>query len=264
MKKAVATTRWSASALPAHEEHGFVHPTAVLDPSVQLGENVSINANVVIERNVKIGSNTVIHSGCYIGEDCQIGAGTILYPFVTLREKSRLGNNVNVGSGVVIGSDGFGYAKEQNGINYKVPQVGYVKVEDDVTIGPNTTIDRATLGMTVIGKGAEIGSLVQVGHNVTIGDASTVGNGVGICGSCKIGNDVSVGHGVGLVGHIHVGDHSKVDSGSGVSKDVRNGTTIMGSPAMEEKQYSFYQSFILKLPELAKKIADLEKLLNKK
>lgn len=261
MNKAMAATNWSASGDDAREQEarGYVHPTAILDPSVQLGEGVMIHANVVVERGVKIASRTILHTGCYIGEDCLIGEDSILQQFVTLREKTHVGSRVNIGAGVVIGSDGFGYAKEQNGINFKVPQVGYVIIEDEVKIGPNTTIDRATLGSTVIKKGARIGSLVQVGHNVNIGEMSVIGSSVGICGSCKIGNEVKIGDGVGMVGHIRIGDSAQVISGAGISKDVPDQASIMGAPAMEIEQYNYYQSFLTQLPELNSRLNALEK-----
>lgn len=248
-----ASTKFSSGSL------SVIHPSCVIDPSVQLGEKVTIHANVVIERGVWIGNGTVIYPGCYVGEDCFIGDNTILYQSVVLREKTKVGSGVIIEAGVVIGSDGFGYAKEANGINCKVPQVGFVVIDDFVRIGANTTIDRATLGKTHIGKRVEIGSLVQVGHNVDIGENSFVGDNVGICGSCKIGTAVQVGHGAGMVGHIHIGDGAQVKNGSGVSKDVQNEEIIMGSPGMTEDQYNYFQQFLVQLPEFVNRLNELEK-----
>jgi UDP-3-O-[3-hydroxymyristoyl] glucosamine N-acyltransferase len=260
MRKSMAAQSWEVMAPGSMGQAAIsIHPSAVLDPSVQLAEGIVIHANVVIERGVKIGAHTIIHANSYIGEDCTIGFNTILHCSVTLREKTQVGNNVVMHAGVVIGSDGFGYAKEQNGINYKVPQVGYVVVEDGVEIGANTTIDRATLGTTTIRKHSKIGSLVQVGHNVVVGENSTVGNSVGICGSCKIGSEVYIGHGVGMVGHIKIGDHAVVVDGSGVSKDVQELSRIVGAPAVEEEEYQFLQAHIKQLPEMLAKIHELEK-----
>ncbi len=235
-----------------------VHPSCVIDPSVRIGEGVVMHANAVIAHGVSIGAGTVIHAGCYIGEDCVLGSGTVLYQFVTLREKTQVGNGVVIESGVVIGSDGFGYAKQDDGVNFKVPQVGYVVIEDGVHVGANTTIDRATLGRTVIGKNARIGNLVQVGHNVEVGENSAVGDSVGICGSCMIGDHVSIGHGVGMVGHIRIGDHADVANGSGISKDVSDGAKMTGIPAMEEDVHSLYNDYIAKLPEFASRLKTLE------
>ncbi|MGI6455480.1 MAG: UDP-3-O-(3-hydroxymyristoyl)glucosamine N-acyltransferase [bacterium] len=239
-------------------KESIIHPSAVIDPTVILAEDVTIHANVVIERGARIGSHSVIHAGAYIGEDCSIGSNSIIGASVTLREKTKIGHCVKIGSGVVIGSDGFGYAKEQNGINFKVPQVGYVIIEDGVEIGSNTTIDRATLGCTVIEKNARIGNLVQVGHNVSVGERSLVGNSVGICGSCKIGSEVYVGHGVGMVGHIKIGNHSHIVDGSGVSKDVQEHAKIVGAPALDEEDYHRLQEHFRQIPEMLARLRSLE------
>ncbi len=260
MKQSMATSNLASSLAEesVHDSGCQIHPSSVVDPSVRLGKSVVIHSNVVIERGVRIGNDVVIHPGCYVGEDCIVDSNCVLYHSVTLREKTRIGNRVIIEAGVVIGSDGFGYAKEKNGVNFKVPQVGYVVIENDVRIGANSTIDRATLGQTIVGEGTHIGSLVQVGHNVVIGERSHIGDGVGICGSCKIGSEVSVGYGVGMVGHIRIGNKAIVQSGAGVSKDVADESTITGSPAMEENDFRFHQSFIYQLPEFAQRLHELE------
>ena len=163
-------------------------------------------------------------------------------------------------SGVVIGSDGFGYAKQDDGVNYKVPQVGYVVVKDNVHIGPNSTIDRATLGSTTIDNGAEIGALVQVGHNVAIGEKSTIGDGAGICGSCKIGAQVSIG----MVGHIQIGDGAEIKDGSGVSKDIANGAVMVGAPAMTNDQYTTFRGYVDGLSEFVRRLNDIEEKLKER
>jgi len=266
MNQVAAPTNTPAVTLETakKDEKGFIHPSVCIDPSVQLGEGVILHANVVIERAVRIGDNTEIHVGCYIGEDCVIGENTILYTSVTLREKTKIGARVKIAAGAVIGSDGFGYVKQEDGVNFKVPQVGYVVIEDDVCIGSNTTIDRATLGKTIISKGANIGNLVQVGHNVCVGENSSVGDSVGVCGSCKIGNHVSIGQGVGMVGHIRIGDHAEVVSGSGISKDVADGVKMQGVPAMDEKTYEKFYSYLSKMPEFVSRLKDLENRINSK
>ena len=265
MSQVAATTNMATILKPINEDEvGFLHPSAIIDPSVQLCEGVVVQANVVIERGVRIGANTVIHAGCYIGDDCSIGEETVLMPSVTMREKTHVGNRVLIGAGVVIGSDGFGYAKQENGVNFKVPQVGYVVIEDDVRIGANATIDRATLGQTVIHKGARIGSLVQVGHNVQVGEDSSVSDGVGICGSCKIGNHVTIGQGVGMVGHIRIGDHAEIVSGAGISKDVSDGIKMQGVPAMDEEAYGKFSMFLQNLPDFVTRLQNLEKEIEQK
>lgn len=250
-----------ASALLQEDHHSgesFIHPSAVIDSTVSLGRNVTIHSNVVIDRNVKIGDHVVIQPGCYIAEDCVINNETVLCTMVTLREKTRIGSRVVIESGVVIGSDGFGYAKEQNGINCKVPQVGYVVIEDNVHIGANTTIDRATLGETRIAKGSDIGSLVQIGHNVTIGDESVVGNSTGVCGSCKIGSHANIGQGVGMVGHIRIGNHAIVNDGAGVSKDIHDGDHIIGVPGLPEDAYNAFQETLMMLPKMTQRLQEIE------
>lgn len=252
-------TGMAAGDVALNNQHACqVHPTAVIDPSVTLGENVTIRENVVIERNVRIGSNATIGTGCYIGEDCAIGEHTVLHHAITLRDKTQIGNHVVIESGVVIGSDGFGYAKEKDGINYKVPQVGFVLIEDYVHIGANTSIDRATLGQTLIERGARIGSLVQVGHNVQIGQDSVVGSNVGICGSCKIGNHVKIGNAVGLVGHITIGDHACLLDGAGVSKDIPEGHTMVGAPAIDVDHYEQQLAYMRELPDIFQRLKKLE------
>ncbi len=241
------------------EDQSYVHPSCVIDSTVSIGRNVKIHPKVVIDRSVKIGDGVEIFSGCYIAEDCSVGDQTVLRSMVTLREKTRVGKNVIIESGVVIGSDGFGYAKERNGINCKVPQVGYVVIGDDVRIGANTTIDRATLGETRIAKGSRVGSLAQIGHNVIIGENSVVGDSVGLCGSCKIGSKTTIGHGVGMVGHIKIGNNARVSDGAGVSKDIQDGDHIIGVPGLPESDYIAFQKSIEMLPELAKRIQLLEK-----
>ncbi len=264
MKQSMTTSNLASTIAEAsdHEKICKVHPSSVVDPSVRLGEGVTISANVVIERGVQVGKRVIIHAGCYIGEDCTIADDSILYHSVTLREKTQVGKRVVIEAGVVIGSDGFGYAKEKNGVNCKVPQVGYVVVENDVHIGTNSTIDRATLGKTTIGKSTKIGSLVQIGHNVILGNNSVVSDGVGICGSCKIGSEVFIGRGVGMVGHIRIGDKAKVQNGSGVSKDVPDESVIIGSPAMDEEHYLYHQSFVARLPEFVLRLSALEETMN--
>lgn len=261
MRPVAPTVKMGGSALHPTQsgEEIYIHPSAVIDPSVTLAEGVKIHAHVVIERGTRIGRDTEIHPGCYIGEDCSIGCGTVLMPLVTLREKTIVGHRVLISSGVVIGSDGFGYAKKEDGVNYKVPQVGNVIIEDDVQIGANATIDRATLGHTVIGKGSRVGALTQVGHNAVIGESTAVGDQVGICGSCKIGNHAVIGQGVGMVGHIRIGDYATVENGSGVSKDVADGSKIRGIPAMEEADYAVFNHYLHQLPEFVARLHALER-----
>ena len=210
---------------------------------------------------VSIGDETVIMPGAYIGERSKIGSQCMIYPNVVIREGVSIGNRVIIHSGTVIGSDGFGYVLE-NGAHYKIPQVGGVIIEDDVEIGSNVSIDRATLGNTIIGKGTKIDNLAQIAHNVKIGENSLIISQAGIAGSSEIGNFVIIG------GQVGVADHTTVESGtivvaqSGIYGNVSKGV-YSGTFALPHKNWLRSQALFAKLPELNKKINDLEERLNK-
>jgi UDP-3-O-[3-hydroxymyristoyl] glucosamine N-acyltransferase len=219
---------------------------------------VRIHAHVVISRGVTIHDRVQILSGCYVGEDCIIGEDTILCQNVVIREKTQIGRRVVLESGVVVGSDGFGYAKEANGNRCKIPQIGFVVIEDNVHIGANTTVDRATLGTTVIRAGCVIGDLVQVAHNVTVGERTVIQSHVGICGSSRIGPDVFVGHAVGMVGHILVGDGSHLAACTGVTKDIPQRARVYGYPFCSFDEFQQRRQSLQSLPELMQRVARLE------
>jgi UDP-3-O-[3-hydroxymyristoyl] glucosamine N-acyltransferase len=197
-----------------------------------------------------------------VGEDSFIGDDSILHPNVSIYPKTTLGKRVILHAGVVVGSDGFGYAKEGRK-NVKVPQVGRVEIEDDVEIGANTTIDRGTLGKTIIQSGVKIDNLVQVAHNVVIGEDSIIVAQVGISGSTKIGSNVTIAGQVGLVGHIQVGDNAKVGAQSGVMNDVPPNQAYTGSPAMPHREFLRIMTIFQKLPEVKKTLSEIEKRLTK-
>ncbi|HOE10029.1 MAG TPA: UDP-3-O-(3-hydroxymyristoyl)glucosamine N-acyltransferase [bacterium] len=236
-----------------------IHPAAVLAKNVSLGRGVQIHANVVIADGVVIEDGVRIFSGCYIGEDCMIGENTIIYQNCVIRERTQIGKRAVLEAGVVIGSDGFGYAKDTNGDRCKIPQIGYVVIGDDVRIGSNTTVDRATLGKTVIHNGAVIGSLVQVAHNVTIGERTVIQSHVGICGSNRIGSDVFVGHGVGMVGHLVVGAGAHLAPCAGITKEVPEGALVYGYPGCGYEEYRQRRNSFHSLPDLWKRVEALEK-----
>ena len=192
-----------------------VHPSAVVAASAQLGCGVSIGANVVIEEGVVIGGNTVIQANCVIGYKTVIGENCLFYPLVSTREFTEIGNNVIIHNGTVVGSDGFGYAVQEDGSRTKIPQIGKVVIEDDVEIGANVAIDRARFGKTKIGKGTKIDNLVQIAHNVVIGEHSVMCGQAGISGSSTIGSRVILAGQAGLAGHLEVGDGRNYRSPSG-------------------------------------------------
>jgi UDP-3-O-[3-hydroxymyristoyl] glucosamine N-acyltransferase len=235
-----------------------IHSTSLLGEEVTIGKEVYIGPYVIIEDRVKLSDKVVILAGSFIGENTAIGENTLIYPRVTIRENVNIGKNVIIHSGTVIGSDGFGYAKEK-GTYHKIPQVGKVVLEDDVEIGANVTIDRATLGETRIKKGTKIDNLVQIAHNVQIGENTIVVAQVGISGSTKVGKNVTLAGQVGLVGHIEIGDNVIVAAQSGVSKSLHPGKIYFGYPAREHSKARKIEAVVSLLPQYVEKIRELEK-----
>lgn len=229
---------------------------AIISDKASIGEDVSIFSFSYISDGVTIDDRTIIYPYVFVGENTTIGKDCIIYPNVVLRENVKIGNRVIIHSSSVIGSDGFGYVFEK-GRHYKIPQVGGVIIEDDVEIGSNVSVDRATTGNTVIGEGTKIDNLVQIAHNVTIGKNSIIIAQVGIGGSTEIGDFVT------LAGQVGVADHAKIESGtmigaqSGVMGDVSKGA-YSGSPIMPHREWLKAQVIFAKLPELHRKIKELE------
>jgi UDP-3-O-[3-hydroxymyristoyl] glucosamine N-acyltransferase len=234
-----------------------IHRSFIAGDAVAVGQKCSILPHVVVENRVKIGDRTILYPGIYIGNDVIIGNDVVIYPNVTILHNVQIGNRVIIHSGTVIGSDGFGFAP-QTGSYHKIPQIGRVLIEDDVEIGANVTIDRATLGKTHIKRGVKIDNLVQIAHNVVIGENSIIVAQVGISGSTRIGQNVMLAGQVGLVGHIEIGDHVKIGAQSGVTKSVPSNTIVSGSPAVDHLLWRKSQVSLLKLPELIKAFHDLE------
>ncbi len=235
-----------------------VHSTAVISDDVKIGSSTKIMAKVVIEDGAVIGKNVVLYPGVYIGKDVSIGDNTLVRANVTIRERSEIGSRVMIDSGSVIGSDGFGFAPCEDGSRKKIPQVGKVIIEDDVVIGSNVTIDRATMGRTWIKKGCRIDSLVQVAHNVVIGERTVVRGQVGICGSVEIGEQVIVGQRTGIAGHLKVGDRTKIAAGSGISKTVPADSNLAGYPALPVEEDRQLLELRQNLPELYEKVKTIE------
>jgi UDP-3-O-[3-hydroxymyristoyl] glucosamine N-acyltransferase len=224
---------------------------------VVIGPDVSIWPFVTLGDRVKIGARVTLYPGVFVGDDSIIGDDSVLYPNVTLREGCRLGARVIVHSGSVIGSDGFGYAQHQ-GRHQKIPQLGTVTIEDDVELGANVTVDRATFGRTVIKRGAKVDNLVQIAHNVSIGEDSIVVAQVGIAGSTSVGHHVMIGGQAGLTDHIQVGDGVMIAARSGVNRSLASGQIVSGAPAMPHETSIKVQAVIPRLPELRQKVRELE------
>ncbi|MBF0118765.1 MAG: UDP-3-O-(3-hydroxymyristoyl)glucosamine N-acyltransferase [Desulfobacterales bacterium] len=238
-----------------------ISESAYIGKNVILGKNVSIGPCAVIQDNVKIGDRVTIHPGTVIGNDVQIGDDTLIYPNVTILDRCILGKRIIIHSGTVIGSDGFGFAYDGK-MNHKINHIGIVQIDDDVEIGANNTIDRGTFGKTWIKDGVKTDNLVHIAHNVTIGENSIIVAQVGIAGSTKLGKRVILGGQTGVAGHITIGDNVMVAGQSGVSKSVPEGKIVSGTPEMPHDTWLKVQAIIHRLPEMRKKIIDLEKQLN--
>lgn len=234
-----------------------VHPSAVVGEGSTVGKEVRIGPFVAIGRNCRIGDGVTLYPGVVLGDNVSIGDGSLLYANVSVREGCRIGGNVIIHMGAVIGSDGFGFAFV-DGHYEKIPQTGIVVIEDDVEIGANTTIDRATLGETIIRRGTKIDNLVQIAHNVEIGEHTAIAAQAGISGSTKIGKYVKMGGQAGLVGHISVGDYAAVGAQAGVTKAVPPKVFVSGYPAREHMKAKREEASLARLPELLKKIRRME------
>lgn len=220
---------------------------------------VSIGPLVVLGDRVRIGDRVILHPGVVIDDDAVIGDDTVLHANVKVGERCRIGNRVIIHSGTVIGSDGFGYATDEKGHHVKRPQVGIVQIDDDVEIGSNTSIDRATFGKTWIKRGVKIDNLVQVGHNVVVGEDSFLVAQVGIAGSTTTGHHVVMGGQVGVAGHIHLGDGVMIAAKSGVHNNLDPGTVVAGIPAIPHRNWLRASGAYAKLPEMVKEIRALRK-----
>ncbi|MFB3041130.1 MAG: UDP-3-O-(3-hydroxymyristoyl)glucosamine N-acyltransferase [Candidatus Poribacteria bacterium] len=237
-----------------------VHKTAILGENVQLGERVSIQAYAVIEDNVEIGDETVVSPFVYIGDGTKIGGEVLIYPNVTIREDIQIGNRVIIHCGAVIGSDGFGFATVSDR-HHKIPQIGTVIIEDDVEIGANTTVDRATMtnGATIIKRGTKIDNLVQIAHNVVIGEDCRIAAQVGLAGSSEIKDRVTIAGQGGTAGHLTVGEDSVILAKSAVTKDTPAGSYVSGFPARPHANELRIQASLRKLPAMLHEFSQLQK-----
>ena len=237
-----------------------IDPSAFIDETSTLGDDVFIGALTHIGKGVTIGKGTKIHPQCFIGENVSIGDNCILHSGVRIFNDSIIGNNCTFQASSIIGSDGFGFAPNLDGEYRKVPQIGNVVVENHVEIGANTTIDRATLGSTIIRKGVKLDNLIQIAHNVEIGENTVIAAQTGIAGSTKIGKNCMIGGQVGIVGHLTIADEVKIAAQSGISSNIKEkGAIIQGSPAFNIGDYKRSYVFFKKLPELYKRIQELKK-----
>lgn len=236
-----------------------IHPSAFISKDAKLGHGVCLGAHVVIGKGVTIGDNTRLSHGVVIGDGATVGSECLFYPNVTIYHGCRVGNRVTIHAGAVIGSDGFGFAPKKDGTYEKIPQLGIVTVEDDVEIGANCTIDRSTLGETVIGKGVKLDNLVHIAHNVTVGENTVIAAQSGIAGSVKIGKNVMLGGQVAITGHIEIADRSIILGRSGVTKSFTEpGKTYMGYPAKEQRKAHRMEAALRMLPEMMAEFSTLQ------
>jgi UDP-3-O-[3-hydroxymyristoyl] glucosamine N-acyltransferase len=242
--------------LPEVAPEAVVHPTAQVHPSAQVMPLATVGARA------QVGPRTIVFPGVQLGEEVRVGADCLLYPNVVVRERCRIGDRVILQPGCVIGSDGFGFALDLQGEghgprHFKVPQAGIVVVEDDVEIGANSCVDRATLGVTRVGRGAKIDNLVQIAHNVEVGPLSILASQVGISGSTKLGMGVVCWGQAGLVGHITIGDRAIIAAQAGVSADIEAGGRVAGSPASPDVQWARNSAVFNRLTEMRRELREL-------
>ncbi len=235
-----------------------IHPSAVLGTNVTLGKRVTLAPLVCVGNNVRIGDDVVICSGTVIGDNCILGKGTVIHSNVTIYSNSNIGSQVTLHAGVVIGADGFGYAIDEKGTHIKINQIGNVVIEDHVEIGANSCVDRAATGTTLIKKGTKIDNLVQVAHNCTIGENCVLVAQVGIAGSCNLGNHVVLAGQAGLSDHVTVGDNVTLAAKSAALRDIEDNSTYGGIPALPLNIWKRSVTILPKLPDLARRVRDLE------
>ncbi len=235
------------------EQPSFIHSSA------QIGENIYLGSFSYIGENAIIGEGVKIYPNVFIGDNVIIGDNTTLFAGSKIYSESKIGNNCTIHSGVIIGGDGFGFVPDENGVYNKIPQIGNVIIEDYVDIGSATTIDRATLGSTVIRKGVKLDNQIQIAHNVEIGENTVIAAQTGIAGSTKIGKNCQIGGQVGIVGHITIGDNVKIQAQSGIGRTLKDNEVVQGSPALGYSDYNKSYVHFKNLPKIVKRLNDLEK-----
>jgi UDP-3-O-[3-hydroxymyristoyl] glucosamine N-acyltransferase len=243
---------------PSRRPEAGISPRAEVHPGASIGAGASIQSFCVVEEGAHVGASTVLYPGVYIGSGAKVGSACVLYQGVVIREGCVVGDRVIIHCNSVVGSDGFGYVRDRAAY-VKVPQKGIVRIEDDVELGACVTVDRATMGETVIGRGTKIDNLVQIAHNVKIGEDTVIVAQAGIAGSARVGSRVQLGGQVGVAGHITIGDEVGVGAKSGVTGDLATRGVFSGMPAIPHGQWLRAQSVFSKLPELKKQIAELDR-----
>lgn len=246
-----------------NNKSGIESPSFVSD-SATLGNDIYLGAFSYIGENVVIGNNVKIYPNVYIGDNVSIGNNTIVFAGAKIYSESKIGNNCTVHSGVIIGCDGFGFVPNEQGSYDKIPQTGNVIIEDNVDIGSATTIDRATLGSTIIKEGVKLDNQIQIAHNVEVGKNTVIAAQTGVAGSTKIGENCMIGGQVGIVGHIVIGNNVKIQAQSGIARNLKDNEAVQGSPALSYADYNKSYVHFKNLSKLVDKVHELEKIINNK
>ena len=239
-----------------------IEQPSVISENVEYGENLYLGSFCYVGKNVKIGSNVKIYPNTFVGDNVTIGDNCILFAGVRVYSETEIGNNCVIHSGTIIGSDGFGFAPHDDGTYSKIPQIGNVILEDNVEIGSCTTVDRATMGSTIIRKGVKLDNQIQIAHNVEIGENTVIAAQTGVAGSTKIGKNCMIGGQVGIAGHITIGDNVRVQAQSGIGKNIKDGEVIQGSPAFNYGDFSKSYVHFKNLPKIVSDLDDLKKKIN--
>jgi UDP-3-O-[3-hydroxymyristoyl] glucosamine N-acyltransferase len=240
---------------------GIEQPTFISE-SAKYGKELYFGAFSYMGDNVKMGNYVKVYPNAYIGDNVTIGNNVVIFAGAKIYSESVIGDNCVIHSGVIVGADGFGFAPNEKGEYHKVPQIGNVIIEDNVDIGAGTTIDRATLGSTIIRKGVKLDNQIQIAHNVEIGKNTVIAAQTGIAGSAKIGENCMIGGQVGIVGHITIGDNVRIQAQSGIGRNVKDGEILQGSPALNYGDYNKSYVYFKNLPKIAKTINQIEKKIN--
>ena len=241
-----------------NNKSGIEQPSFISESS-KIGNNEYIGAFTYIGENVVIGNNVKIFPNCYIGDNTTIGDNCVLFAGVKVYSETQIGNNCKIHSSSTIGSDGFGFAPDENGEYKAIPQIGNVIIEDNVDIGSGSTIDRATLGSTIIRKGVKLENQIQIAHNVEVGKNTVIAAQTGIAGSTKIGENCMIGGQVGIVGHLVIGNGVKIQAQSGITKNLKDGDTVQGTPAFGYSDFNKSYVYFRNLPKIAATVNKLEK-----
>ena len=241
-----------------------IEPQTVISENVKYGENLYLGSFSYIGNNVILGNNVKIHQNCFIGDNVTIGNNVSIFAGAKIHSETIIGNNCAIYSGVVIGADGFGFAPQTDGTFKKIPQIGNVIIENNVDIGACTTIDRATMGSTIIRKGVKLDNQIQIAHNVEIGENTVIAAQTGIAGTTKIGKNCMIGGQVGIVGHLTIGDNVRIQAQSGVSRNIKDNEILQGSPTFAYNDFAKSYVHFKNLPKIVTEIEALKKTIKNK